>query len=106
MKHKYIAGEKLGPCNIEFIEEIPSKDGKHRYGRFICPKCHSKNMITRIDAVKTGNTKQCQECVQHEKMSRCLSGNMRKNDLVGKKFGHLTVVADDGSRKKMDNFLQ
>jgi len=89
---EYKKGDKLGPYNIEFVEEVepyvrPSGK-KDRKGKFICPKCKTF-FETRIDDIKRGHTKSC-GCFQKEiRIENC---KKRAKDLIGKRFGKLVVL--------------
>lgn len=77
----YKKGDKLGPYNIEFVEEVEpyiKPDGrKERKGKFICPYC-GENFETVITRIRIGKTKSC--------------GCIKINNLEGKRFGKLTVI--------------
>ena len=100
MKIVYNKGDLLGPYKIYFIEELfKETDKKHRFGKFICPDCNKPIMVARIDQVKSGHSRRCQNCSQKIKLEWNKTGLARKKDLTGRKFGHLTVICDDGSRQ-------
>ena len=91
-KIQYRKGDKLGPYNIEFVEEVepyvkPSGK-KERKGKFICPECGMlfKSIISKI---KNGNTRSC-GCIQRK--TRIENGKKSAKDLIGKRFGKLVVL--------------
>lgn len=83
----YEKGDKVGPYNIEFIEESTPKSG-HRYGIFICPNCQ-KEFTTRISKIKTGTNKSC----------GCQCLNQKHVIEIGKKYNKLTVLSYLGVNK-------
>ena len=87
----YNKGDKLGPYEIEFIEEsepyIYKSGKKYRQGVFICPYCNN-NFITQFRNIKNGQVKSC-GCIK--------TGNHIKN-IIGQQFGLLTVIKDTGKR--------
>lgn len=89
---EYKKGDKLGPYNIEFIEDVEpdiSPCGKKsRKGKFICPECGTF-FETRIEGIKNGHTKSC-GCIR--KKIRIENGKKRAKDLTGKRFGKLIAL--------------
>lgn len=89
----YNNGDKLGPYQINFIEEAEPyvyKSGtKYRQGVFVCPYCNN-NFIAQIRNIKGGKVKSC-GCIK--------TGNHIKN-IIGQHFGLLTVIKDTGKRDK------
>ena len=81
---KYKEGDILGPYNILFKKEVDkyiSPKGKTcRKGIFVCPFC-GKDFITTLPQITTGRCKSC-GCQK----------NKPKLDLLGQRFGKLTVL--------------
>lgn len=73
-----------GPYDIIFVRERPDVDGR-RQCDFICPSCH-KTFTACLYNVRSGNTKQCASC------GKRTMGKKFTPDLVGQKFGKLTVL--------------
>lgn len=85
MKRKeYNPGDIIGDYGVIFKEEVASH-GKKRYGVFLCPY-DGTEFTTSISNITTGHTRSC-GCAVKESLSK-----RRRQDLVGKKFGQLTVV--------------
>lgn len=88
----YEYGDTIGPYSIIFIEEVESKN-RHRYGKFLCPKCKRNIFKAKISTVKSGYTKQCNECRAIKNLQHCKEmQENRKIDLSGQKFGKLTAL--------------
>lgn len=81
-KNKYREGHRYGPNNILLTRLLD--DGK---AEFVCPLCNKKFIAIR-SAVNNGTTKSC-GCLRSIVTSE---RNSEGKDLIGKKFGHLTVI--------------
>lgn len=102
----YKKGDKIGPYNIEFIEEIEphiSPSGRvRRKANFICPY-DNKIFVAQIEHVNSGHTRSC-GCfkkkldVERGKKIGKKYGGISKINLTDKKFGHWTVIKDSGKR--------
>ena len=79
-KIKYNLGDLIGPYNHVFIEEVESKNG-NRKAVFYCPECDSF-YVSSISSIKNGGNRGC----------RC----PKIKNIVGQKFGHLTVLEFEG----------
>lgn len=80
MKKQDLTGKKFG--NFTVLEEGTGKAVKKVYWKCRCELCGN---ITNIEAskLKSGNTKSC----------GCIKGKARIKNLIGKQFGHLTVIS-------------
>lgn len=91
--YHYNKGDTLGPLNITYIkEDVPyiRPDGrKERKGIFVCPFCE-KEFSATFYHIRTGATKSC-GCYRRQ-----MTIKRNKQNLVGKKFGKLTVLKEDG----------
>lgn len=88
----YEKNDLVGPYSILFIEEVETRK-RHRYGRFLCPKCKKNIFKAKISSVKSGYSKQCNECRAKRNLEHCKE--MQQNrviDLSGVKFGKLTAL--------------
>ena len=89
---KYNIGMKIGPKEVLFIEEldpyISPSGNKKRRGKFICPNCE-KVFEARLDRILSKDFTSCSQC------SRKLTNS---ENLVGKKFGNLTVIEPTDKR--------
>lgn len=91
MSIKYKEGDLLGPCKMKLIKRLYSKPG-HSYGLIECSECKAP-FEADIYHVNNGKIKFCPSCrlIQH-------SGDKNNNfkDLIGQKFGKLTVISYAG----------
>lgn len=88
----YEKGDKIGPYNIIFIREIEPQ-GKHRRGKFLCPKCKRHIIKGKISTVKTGYTKQCDVCRAKRNMEHFAEEQQKRRiDLTNISFGRLTAI--------------
>ena len=81
---EYQTGDIVGNFGVRFKEEIPSSSTK-RKAIFICPY-DGVEFEASFSNVKTGHTQSC-GCLTKKKLSE-----LRQQNLVGKKFGQLTVL--------------
>lgn len=98
MPTKYNIGDLIGPNNIKLIN-ITELRGSHWYGKFECPIC-GQPYEARISHVKNGNIQKCKEC---RKNARSGINNHNFKNLIGKKFGKLTVIELLGSDQSLIN---
>lgn len=90
---KYFPGSLVGPNNIELVERT-KRVGSSYYAKFRCP--NDGNVFeTTISSVVQGKTKSC-GCRWEE--TKRNAKNLGSEDLVGKKFGHLTVLEKTDKR--------
>lgn len=97
--NKYQVGDRIGPDNIELVEKLPSKGG-HSYGNFICPHCSEhKIFYARISHVANGQIRSC-GCLAYKARQKtaAITGKKNKINILGQKFGHLTVVEETSQR--------
>lgn len=80
-KTKYNEGNRIGVNNILFIKRITKSDNGQWNGLFECPYC-GKEFEAKIANIVNGHTSSC--------------GCFRSPNLVGQKFGRLTVIKDCG----------
>lgn len=103
VNYKYQIGEKLGPLKIELVDRVyktNSSGNKICYGVFKCPYHADDNDVlfeSIIYDVICGNRTNC-GCQRSKRASES-----RRENLIGKKFGHLTVVALDEERTEYKN---
>lgn len=94
MGKSYQPGDLLGPYNIKMIRRTEKAAGGHWKAKFLCPN-HEENdphyFETYITSVTKGEKKCCDEC------SKKNWGGQNYN-LVGQKFGHLTVLEKTDKR--------
>ena len=81
---EYHYGDIVGDFGVRFKEELPSKSNKRR-AVFICPY-DKVEFVSSISNVKTGHTQSC-GCLGRKQLSE-----LRKENLIGQKFNHLTVL--------------
>ena len=102
---EYKKGDKLGPHSIEFIREVAPRicpSGKKvRRGQFICPRCNSV-FETDIAGIKSGHCSSC-GCLSKQNLKNF--GERRSKDLIGKKFGRLTVIKKTKKRNSTGNVI-
>lgn len=91
---KYKIGDKIGPYQLELIEETKITSYGHRYGLFRC-KC-GEIFETKIYNVVRGDTQRCKKCRQKARSGK---NNNNFKDLIDKKYGKLTVVEYLGSKQ-------
>ena len=77
-----LTGQKYNKLTV--IEKVESKNS-HSQWRCLC-ECGNETIVSS-DKLKNGHTKSC-GCER----------NKNKIDLIGQKFGKLTVIADSGKR--------
>lgn len=93
---KYKPGDMVGPYKIKMIKRL-----RNSYGIFQCPVCH-KNFKSCISSISSGRQKTCgcnQYCVAKK------NGRTRIKNLVGKKFGLLTVIEESEKRNGGNHIL-
>ena len=90
-----LTGQKFGRLLVsEQANNLKTPNGRsHVAWNCICD-CGNK-IIVRGDCLRNGHTVSC-GCKQRE--NRLLGGKSRILDLVGKRFGKLTVIKDSGNR--------
>ena len=91
---KYKIGDKIGPYQLELIEETKTTSYGHRYGLFRC-QC-GEIFETKIYNVARGDTQRCQKCRQ---IAHSGKNNNNFKNLIGKKYGKLIVVEYLGSKQ-------
>lgn len=91
-KIKYQEGHRYGPENILLVKLIDRTRAE-----FECPRCH-KHFISTKQNVVAGKTRSC-GCLKSQVTRQ---RNTKNKNLVGLKFGHLTVLrrADEARSKK------
>lgn len=96
-RFKYHPGDRLGPSNILMMERTKRGSNGAWYGKFLCPRHEESNIVfeARIDSIVNGSIRSC-GCLNRETSS--IVGKNVKKDLIGQKFGHLTVIEDTGNR--------
>lgn len=86
----YKKGDKLGPYNIEFIEEVEPyirpNGKKDRKGKFICPHCQKEFIARFYDITKNNGRKGCPDCVK--KMRR----KEQTKHKIGQKYGPYNTI--------------
>lgn len=92
-RHKYNDYDLIGPHKILLFYKY-KKQNKYR-GIFQCPFC-GKSFDASIYKVANGNTTRCNLCTTKR---RRLLGKSNGYNLIGKKFGKLTVVKRAYSKK-------
>lgn len=97
---KYFTGERIGPHQCLFVEEIT--ESKVRKGKFLCGKCNEKYFISKVSAVACGNTWMCLSCSNQKNRVR---KNASEYNLQGKKIGKLTVLHPVKKRNKNGNII-
>ena len=97
--NKFKVGDKIGPFQIELVEILGSRNG-HNYGYFICPNCpeHTK-FLARISHIASGQIQSC-GCILNKTRQRVAAETGRNNkiNMLGQKFGHLTVIEETNKR--------
>lgn len=91
-----LAGQKFG--RLTALERCPSH-GSSQSVYWTC-KCDCGNYVEVSGArLRSGETKSC-GCLKHDVLSELFTeiGKKRASDIIGKKFGHLTVLKDSGKR--------
>lgn len=87
---KYYSGQILNDKGAMYLYEVPT-DNRRRKAAFLCGECHKNIFIAEIERVKANKKFRCKECQEKH-------GYVRKNgkpvvdDLLGRRFGRLTVV--------------
>lgn len=89
-----LIGQRFG--KIVVIEKAPSRNGR---GYWLCQCDCGKQKEIRTDNLKTGRTQSC-GCLHKEALY-----NLNKKDLLGQKFGKLTVIKETGQRKNTRNII-
>lgn len=95
MGRGYQPGDLLGPYQIEMIERTIKTAGGHWKAKFLCPNHPPEDphyFETYITSVTKGEKKCCAECTKNN------WGGDNFN-LVGQKFGHLTVLEKTSKRQ-------
>ena len=89
---KYEPGALIGPANIELLEITKITSYGHKYALFKCPIC-GEPFEAKVYHVKDGKIVRCKNC-----KSKAQSGKNNPNykNLIGKKYGKLTVEEDAG----------
>lgn len=91
---KYKVGDKVGPYNILLLEDIKTTDYGHRICKFLCPFCKENTFIAKLYHVTSGKIIRCKEC----RVQQCSGeNNVNFKNLLGQKFGKLTVVQYAGN---------
>lgn len=90
---KYFPGSLVGPNNIELIERT-KRVGKVYYAKFRCPY-DGKVFESRITHIVQGKVKSCGCKWEQSKQN---AKNLGSENLIGKKFGHLTVLEKTDKR--------
>lgn len=85
-KYKYNEGDLVGPYNIKLIKRTKNIRGRY-YALFECPICHNTFEYSVYEIVK-GFMKQCPSCLEE------------RTNLVGMRFGRLTVIARSDKKTK------
>lgn len=87
---EYIQGDALNSKGTLFIEERPKliqpSGQTKRRALFLCPRCKKNTFEAIIDNVKREEVVYCQDCANKLKSENNL------DNLVGQKFGELTVL--------------
>lgn len=94
-KFKYNAGDSIGPYNILMTERLEKVDNKHWICSFKCPYC-GKIFTTKLDNVVQGDTKSC-GCYAVKSSKE--NGKKKAANLIGQKFGKLTVLRKTDQRR-------
>lgn len=84
-KHENLIGQKFGRLLV--IDEA-GIEGRGKY-RWLCWCECGKETVVRGDLLKSGRTKSC----------GCLSSDSAKYHLVGNRYGHLSVIREEGRNK-------
>lgn len=90
-KYKDISGQKFGRLTALEIDVEKTKTHSSTYWKCQCD-CGNIKSIS-LNRLRNGSTKSC-GCYRKE-----VASNNTKKDLVGQKFGRLTVIKDSGKRK-------
>ena len=94
-KFKIQDGDVCGPHGIILYKRL-EKDAKGKYlGEFICPLC-GKHFINRLDNISRGDAKSC-GCLLQKRNKEF--GQLNHKNLLGQKFGKLTVIEKTDKRK-------
>lgn len=97
---EYYYGQVLNDKGTKFICDVESQ-GKRRLAKFLCGECHTNTFIAQIEKVKAGKKFRCELCQEkHGYVRDRITGKPLICNLVGKKFGHLTVIKYLGQDKK------
>ena len=76
-------GDRVGPYNILLLEKDHKNNRGEWYSWFLCPHCEKEKFLSSHRHVSAGDTHSC-GCI--------------KENLVGKKFGHWTVLEKTDQR--------
>lgn len=87
----YKEGEVLNNKGAIYLRDMPSTS-QGRMAEFLCGECHTNTFIAPIGKVKFRGKFRCKECQEKHGYVRDASGKPLVSNLLGKKFGHLTVV--------------
>lgn len=88
MRKEDLTGKKFNKLTVVKLDEEKTAKGKGRYWFCKCD-CGNPDLISVLQGnLKTGHTKSC-GCLQDK------SRRSRKENLIGQKFGHLTVIEED-----------
>lgn len=97
---EYYYGQILNDKGTKFICDVESQ-GKRRLGKFLCGECHTNTFVAQIENVKAGKKFRCELCQEkHGYVRDSITGKPLIDNLVGQKFGHLTVIKYLGPDKK------
>jgi len=91
-KMEDLAGRQFG--RLTPIEVTGKENGRHPIWSCLCTCGYFTEV--RAGSLKSGHTKSC-GCLQREKTAK--TGNERRIDLTGKRFGRLTVIKDVNKRR-------
>lgn len=96
-KAKDLTGLTFGHLTVlERTDDYISPKG-YRAPRWLCECDCGKRIVTHGTLLVNGKTKSC----GHTRKGR----KTKRNDLVGKVFGHLTVIKDDGTRNRQHGVM-
>ena len=94
----YYYGQILNDKGAMFIKDVPFTDkNSGRMAEFLCGECHKNTFIAPIAKVKHRGKFRCDECQAKHGYIRDESGKAVIDDLLNRKFGHLTVIQYLGS---------
>ena len=96
-RNNYNLGDKIGPHGALLLEITKITSYGHRYGLFLCPCCNKNTFEAKIYHVSSGAIYRCKDCRSIQTSGK---GNPNFKNLLGKKFGKLTVVKLVGSDNK------
>lgn len=89
--------DMVGPHGVQYIRDIESiiepSGAKTRQGVFLCPYC-KQQFKARMKDIRSGKIRSC-GCYKRKNTSKIF-----KENLLGQKFGHLTVIGQAPNKKK------